>query len=329
MPVRSHLRLGTLLVLVGMGAGCRHAPPVPESLEPVAPPVVVAPAPAPTCQAIQTADCGPSGNCRDLQVFGAACFRAILPGESLIEIARQYDLGFNEIEAANPGLDAYVPTPGASVTIPTAWIVPRAAGPGKIVVNLSEMRLYQFPGVPGPPMTFPVGVGSEGWRTPVGTFSVVRKQVNPPWYPPASIRREEPDLPAMVPPGPDNPLGTHALRLSRGSILIHGTDTPFAVGRKASHGCLRLYPEDIPILYERVPVGTTVTIVREPVKVGLRDGRVFVEVHQDEDARIDYRAEATRLLKKRKLLGSVDADKLDAAVRGLAGVPVDVSADRT
>jgi L,D-transpeptidase ErfK/SrfK len=133
----------------------------------------------------------------------------------------------------------------------------------------------------------------------------------------------------MVPPGPDNPLGTHALRLSRGSILIHGTDTPFAVGRKASHGCLRLYPEDIPILYERVPVGTTVTIVREPVKVGLREGRVFVEVHQDEDARIDYRAEATRLLKKRKLLGSVDADKLDAAVRGLAGFPVDVSADRT
>ena len=141
------------------------------------------------------------------------------------------------------------------------------------------MRLYQFPRAAGAPMMFPVGVGSEGWTTPVGTFSVIQKQVNPRWYPPASIRREEPDLPAMVPPGPDNPLGTHALRLSKGSILIHGTDKPFGVGRKASHGCLRLYPEDIPLLFERVPVGTQVTIVREPVKVGVRAGRVYVEVH--------------------------------------------------
>ena len=260
--------------------------------------------------------------------MGAACFRFVATGESLIEMARQYDLGWNEIEEANPGLDAFVPTPGATVTIPTAWILPRAARPGTLLVNLSEMRLYQFPRT-GPPMTFPVGVGSEGWTTPVGTFTVIQKQVNPPWYPPASIRKEEPDLPAMVPPGPDNPLGTHALRLSRGSILIHGTDTPFAVGRKASHGCLRLYPEDIPILYERVPVGTRVTIVREPVKVGVRAGRVYVEVHVDDDAKIDNLAEAKRLLRKRGLLGSIDAQKLGAAVRESRGVPVDVSVDRS
>lgn len=284
--------------------------------------------PEPTCQAIQVADCGPSGDCSQVEVIGAACYRFVAPGESLIEMARQYDLGFNEIEEANPGLDAFVPTPGATVTIPTAWILPRAAKPGTLLVNLSEMRLYQVPRA-GPPMTFPVGVGSEGWTTPVGSFTVIQKQVNPPWHPPASIRREEPDLPAMVPPGPDNPLGTHAIRLSKGSILIHGTDTPFAVGRKASHGCLRLYPEDIPILYERVPVGTRVTIVREPVKVGVRAGRVYVEVHVDDDAKIDNLAEARRLLKKRGLLGSSDSRKLGAAVRESRGVPVDVTVDRS
>ena len=284
---------------------------------------------APTCQAIQAADCGPSGDCSKVEVIGDVCFRAVLPDESLIEMARQYDLGFNEIEAANPGLDAFVPTVGATVAIPTAWILPRTRKPGTLVVNLSEMRLYQFPRVPGAPMMFPVGVGSEGWTTPLGSFSVIQKQVNPPWYPPASIRREEPDLPAMVPPGPDNPLGTHALRLSRGSILIHGTDKPFGLGRKASHGCLRLYPEDIPILFERVPVGTQVTIVREPVKVGVRAGRVYVEIHADEDSRLDPLAEANRLLTKRGLLGSADAQKLDAAVKEARGFPVDVSIDRS
>jgi L,D-transpeptidase ErfK/SrfK len=196
-----------------------------------------------------------------------------------------------------------------------------------VVVNLSEMRLYVSPISPGAPMTFPVGVGSDGWRTPLGSFDVIQKQTNPRWYPTASIRRENPDLPAVVPPGPDNPLGTHALRLSKGSILIHGTDTPFAVGRKASHGCLRLYPEDIPHLYERVAVGTRVVIVREPVKVGLRRGRVYVEAHADDDVRVDYLAEARRLLARRGLLERVDARKLDAAVRELRGIPMDVSAD--
>jgi L,D-transpeptidase ErfK/SrfK len=243
-------------------------------------------------------------------------------------MARDYDVGFNEIEAANPGLDAFVPRVGAEIVIPTLWIVPRAAAPGRIVINLSEMRLYRFPARPGPVTTFPVGIGTEGWSTPVGTFKVVQKQVNPPWYPPASIRREEPDLPAMVPPGPDNPLGTHAIRLDRGSILIHGTDKPFGVGRRASHGCLRLYPEDIPILFDQVTVGTEVRIVREPVKVGVRGGRVLVEVHVDEDAKVDPAAEARRLLAKRKLTGLVEPERLDEAIREARGYPVDVTADR-
>src|SRR5512137_288527 len=324
MTARPRPPSGAWLLLGALGAGCAMAPPLPEPKEP-APPVAV----SPPCPIVQAAACETPSACKEVEVIGTVCQRVILPGDSLIEMARQYDLGFNEIEAANPGLDAFVPTVGATVTIPTAWILPRTRKPGTLVVNLSEMRLYQFPRGPGAPMMFPGGVECEGWAAPLGSFSVIQKQVNPPWYPPASIRREEPDLPAMVPPGPDNPLGTHALRLSRGSILIHGTDKPFGVGRKASHGCLRLYPEDIPILFERVPVGTQVTIVREPVKVGVRAGRVYVEIHADEDSRLDPLAEAKRLLTKRGLLGSADGQKLDAAAKEARGFPVDVSIDRS
>ena len=325
MRVWSRLRLWTFAGVASLGVGCGHAPPVTAGKEPVAAAVAAA---EPTCEVTRSPDCRPFGDCGESEVIGAVCSRTVRDGESLIELARAYNLGFNAMAAANPDLDPFVPGAGATVTIPTAWIVPRAAAPGTVVVNLSDMRLYLFPASPGAPMSFPVGIGSEGWTTPVGTFTVVQKQANPAWYPTPSIRRENPDLPAMVPPGPDNPLGTHALRLSKGAILIHGTDTPFGVGRRASHGCLRLYPEDIPHLYERVPVGTRVAIVREPVKVGLREGRVYVEAHPDDSARVDYAAEARRLLSRRGLLDRVEARKLDAAVRERRGIPVDVSAEQ-
>ena len=260
------------------------------------------------------------------EVLGVLGTRTVQQGESLIEIAREHNVGFNAIASANPGLDAFVPTPGAVLTIPTEWILPGSATPGALVVNLSEMRLYLFPKV-GAPLTFPVGVGMDEWKTPLGTFTVVSKIVNPAWYPPLSIRRENPDLPARVPPGPDNPLGTHALRLSEGSILIHGTDEPYGVGRKASHGCIRLYPEDIPRLYDLVSLRTRVTMVREPVKVGLRAGRILVEVHEDRDARVDLRGEAARLLAERGLAAHVDVGRLRAALEERRGVPVDVSLD--
>jgi L,D-transpeptidase ErfK/SrfK len=261
------------------------------------------------------------------EVVGVVGIRTVRHGDSLIEIAREQNIGFNAIAAANPGLDAFVPTPGAELVIPTSWIVPRAAAPGAIVVNLSEMRLFLFPRGRGVPTAYPVGVGMEGWHTPLGTFTVVGKTANPTWYPPASIRRENPELPAKVPPGPDNPLGTHALRLSIGSILIHGTDQPYGVGRKASHGCIRLYPEDIPRLYEQVALKTRVITVREPVKVGVRRGRVFVEAHDDPDARVDPAAEAARLLAARGLSTSVDSGKLAAALEERRGFPVDVTLD--
>lgn len=258
-------------------------------------------------------------------LVGSTGHETVAQGDSLIEMARRHGLGFAEITAANPALDPFAPRKGARVLLPTAWIVPPLA-PGTLVVNLSEMRLYYLMEEHGTRMlvTFPVGIGLPGANTPTGRYRVVAKETDPTWYVPPSVRRDEPDLPASIPPGPDNPLGTHALRLSRRNILIHGTNEPYGVGRRVSHGCIRLYPEDIPVLYRLVRVGTPVEVIRQPVKVGLSGGRVFVEVHPDGDARTDLLKVATRLLARRRLLGHVDAGRLVAAIRERSGAPVDV-----
>ena len=259
-------------------------------------------------------------------VLGEVRIEQASKGDSLIEMARAFDLGFGEIAAANPDLDPFVSPQGARIVIPTAWVVPELV-PGEVLVNLSEMRLYLLVGedVGTSLITFPVGIGVEGAATPLGTYRVVGKELNPAWHVPSSVRKEEPDLPAVVPPGPENPLGSHALRLSGGGILIHGTNKPWGVGRRVSHGCIRLYPEDIPVLYQLIPVGARVRIVREPVKVGTSAGRVYVEVHDDPDASADLLAEATRLLERRELIDRVDRPKLESAVREHTGAPVDVT----
>jgi L,D-transpeptidase ErfK/SrfK len=262
------------------------------------------------------------------ELIGAPGVHLIAPGESLIEIARLYDIGFNEIAAANPNLDPYIPTAGAIALVPTAWILPRAAAPGTVVVNLSEMRLYYIPGAGRPPITFPVGVAVEPHATPLGVLRIIEKSVAPTWYPTPAILEEDPTLPAVVPPGPENPLGSHALRLSSRTILIHGTNRPFGVGRKVSHGCIRLYPDDIRRLFRLVEIGTPVAIVREPVKVGLRQGRIYVEIHEDESVAVDPVREAVRLIAERGVLRDVDPRKLAGAIRASRGIPVNITAVR-
>ena len=204
---------------------------------------------------------------RNNNVIGVLRTYTIKGDESLIEIARKFGIGYNEIVEANPKLDPFVPGKGKTVRISTQWILPDMPSYDGIVINLSEMRLYYF--TKDKVMTYAIGIGDQGKDTPVGSFKIVDKLVNPPWVVPASIRKERPELPAVVPAGPDNPLGSHAMRLSRPSILIHGTNKPYAVGRKASHGCIRMYPEDIPTLFQVVPNQTKVTIIRQPVKAGI------------------------------------------------------------
>lgn len=259
------------------------------------------------------------------EVVGQNSLQEVRGGESLMEVARTHDLGFNEIAAANPGLDPFVPPAGSPLAIPGVHVVPAAVAPGRLVVNLSELRLYFVP-AGGTPLvaSFPVGTGSEGKETPLGVYRVKDKRANPAWHVPLSIRREQPRLPAVVPPGPDNPLGSHALRLTDDGLMIHGTNRPWGVGRAVSHGCIRLYPEDIPVLFRLVSLGTPVAVVREPVKVGDRDGRLLIEVHRDDGAGIDYAAEATRLIVARGALGRVNVTHLFRALAEKRGVPVDI-----
>lgn len=245
--------------------------------------------------------------------------------DSLPEIARRYDVGFDAMTAANPGVDPFVPEPRRRIVIPTRWILPDVALRRGLVINLAEMRLYRFPGRGSRTVTtFPVGIGDEGSETPVGTFRVIEKIVHPAWHVPESIRKAEPGLPAVVPPGPDNPMGSRALRLSLGTILIHGTNRPWGIGTRDSHGCIRLYEEDIVRLFRSVDRGTPVTIVNQPVKAAARAGRVYVQVHDYGDG-ADLYAPALRVLDAKGLAGRVDLRKLAEAVRERSGLLVDIS----
>jgi L,D-transpeptidase ErfK/SrfK len=196
----------------------------------------------------------------------------------LLDVARANDLGFVQLMAANPGVDPWLPGKGTRITLPTRYILPDAPRKG-IVVNLAEWRLFYFPPGGGRVETYPIGVGAIGDTTPLGVTSIVRKEANPTWYPPPSIRISEPDLPAAFPPGPDNPLGAFALHLGWPDYLIHGTNKPDGVGRNVSHGCIRLYAEDIARLFHEVRVGTPVRVVRQAVEAAWIGNILFVEVH--------------------------------------------------
>ena len=255
---------------------------------------------------------------------GSVCQVTIMRGDSLVELARTYDIGFNEMVAANPDVDPFIPAEGTTVIIPAAWLLPDVPENEGIVINLAEMRLYLFRSRNSSTIeTFPIGIGDEGWDTPIGSYRIIEKIENPPWHVPESIRALEPELPKVVPPGPDNPLGTHALRLSIGTVLIHGTNRPFGIGRKVSHGCIHLYPEDIKILFRRVKPGTRVTIIRQQVKAALVNGRVLVEVHVD--GKEDLEREALELLERKGLTTKVDLAALQAAVQAGSGMPTDVT----
>lgn len=206
--------------------------------------------------------------------------------DTLVDLARVLDLGYNEIRGANPHVDAWLPGEGTKVTIPSLYILPPAPREG-IVVNLAEMRLYYYPkpgvGIPPSVVTHPVGIGRDDWPSPTGPSKIIQKIAQPAWYPPESIRREHAangdPLPRVVPPGPDNPLGEYALRLDFGDYLLHGTNKAYGVGMQVSHGCIRLYPTAIESLFGQVPNGTRVELINQPYKAGIRDGLLYVEVH--------------------------------------------------
>lgn len=207
----------------------------------------------------------------------------VRPDDTLVDIARAERLGFVEVKAANPEVDVWLPQAGQEILLPTHRLLPDAPRKG-IVINICEMCLYYYPQEGALPLTFALGVGREGRRTPLGSTTIVRKAEHPTWYPPPSIRAEKPELPSVVPPGPDNPLGTRALYLGWPAYLIHGTSMPLGVGRRVSAGCIRMYNEDVEHLYPLAPVGTPVTVVDQEVKLAwLEDGELYLEVSPSQE----------------------------------------------
>lgn len=199
--------------------------------------------------------------------------------DTFLDISRHYDLGYVELRAANPDIDPWAPGPGQTVVIPTQNLLPRARQEG-IVVNLGEMRLYYFrDGAGKPPLTYPLGIGSEGLDTPTGETSIIRKVAGPEWHPTDRMKKLKPWLPDTVGAGPSNPLGTHAMYLGWPTFLIHGSNKPWGIGRRVSSGCMRMFPEDIVTVFGMVPVGTKVTVVDQPILVGWLSDGLYLEAN--------------------------------------------------
>jgi L,D-transpeptidase ErfK/SrfK len=224
--------------------------------------------------------------------------------DTFAAIGHDEALGYLELVKANPGVDPWLPGDGTTITLPRMYVLPDARREG-IVINLAEYRLYYFTddGV----QVYPVGIGREENPSPLTNAEVTMLLESPAWYPPASIRASYEArgeyLPRMIPPGPDNPLGTHALMLSEKGYLIHGTNKRFGIGLPVSAGCFRMYNEDISRFVYQVQKGTSVQIIREPVKLGLSGGEVWLEVHRPHE---DYSPE------DREQLWRVTLEKLEA-----------------
>lgn len=274
--------------------------------------------------------------------IGEIAYTQAFQEDTLLDVARRFSLGQDEIVLANPTVDRWMPRGGTQVLLPKLFILPNVPRTG-VVLNIPEMRLYYFrsQGKKAPPtevVTYPVSIGRMDWKTPRGTTSVLQKQVDPAWHPPETIKKEHAAdgdiLPDVVPPGPNNPLGKYAMKLGIPGYLIHGTgiDKEFGIGMRVTHGCVRMYPEDIAQLFPLVPVGAPVHITNEPVKIGWHAQGLYIEVHPPlEEDNMGYEqllAMAMDLLQKKFSKSSaptLDPQALKAALQTPSGVPVLIS----
>ncbi len=257
--------------------------------------------------------------------------------DTFVHLARDYGLGYVEMRAANPGIDPWIPGSGRDLVLPTRHLLPDAPREG-IVINLPEMRLYAFINGSDAPESYPLGIGREGLETPVGTTTIVRKTEGPTWRPTERMRREDPELPAVVGPGPENPMGTHALYLGWPLYAIHGTNRPFGIGRRVSSGCIRLYPEDIRELFAKIPIGTKVTVVDQPIKLAWIENNLYLEAHPSVEQSMameqDGFLETPQLSEKEltsiiKMAGAheerLDWDEIRRAVKERKGYPIKIA----
>jgi L,D-transpeptidase ErfK/SrfK len=289
--------------LVGAPWSTRNKPPPT--------PAVAAPAPAPALPPPQESSRFELADAQQ-NVIGDLQETTVGKDDTLTDIARRFNLGYEELLRANPGVDPWLPGVGRTIVLPTRFVLPDAPHDG-LVINIAAMRLYYFP----PPQpgetqvvyTHPIGIGKVGWSTPEGTTKIVRRQKDPTWHPPVSVIKEHKengdDLPAAVGPGPDNPLGNRAFYLTWPGYLIHGTNKPAGVGLRSSHGCIRLFPEDIDELFDKVPIGTKVHVVNQPYVFGWDNGQLVMQSFGSlEDDRRDWQ-KAQQALLSRSLSKSV------------------------
>ena len=245
--------------------------------------------------------------------------------DTLLDVARDNDLGFNEMEILYPELDPWVPPAGTRLIIPTQWILPTTNKFG-IVINIAEMRLFYFLKPIGLVRTYPIGIGDEGWFSPLGSFHVAQKRKHPAWHIPQSL--QEKYQMKVMPAGPENPLGDYWLGLSVSGYGIHGTNFPWAIGRLVTHGCIRLYPEDIEKLFSMISIKTPVEMIYEPVKIGFKQGRIYSEVHPDIYGKFPDLVEyGLAKVRGKKWEDLVDLDLFSLSLKEAKGIPVDITKD--
>jgi L,D-transpeptidase ErfK/SrfK len=277
-------RLGGGILLGGVLAACSliNGPWTKHEAPPAPPPAPAPEAPKNPPTATHKFQFDPTKD----DVVGYVQTTTATADDTLPDIARRFDLGYEEVVRANPGVDPWLPGAGRTIILPTQFILPEAPREG-IVINVAAMRFYYFP--PHKPgelqtvYTHPVGIGKIGWNTPEGTTKVIAKEKDPVWRVPDSVRKEHlengEELPAVVPPGPDNPLGNRKFTLAWPTYLIHGTNKAYGVGMRSSHGCMRLYPEDVEPIYDMVPIGTKVTVVNQPFLFGWHETAMYFQAY--------------------------------------------------
>ncbi len=333
------LRIGLTSTLIlgvaGVLSGCAHRPkpgPLPDQAfeEPItapAPEKVRKPALTHLESHVFTVSAADS-------VVGSLGKIELREGDTLSNVARHFGLGYDEITAANSSLDPWVIQDRTVAWLPAQFILPKAARRG-IVINLAAMRLFHFPAADGGAkvVTYPVGIGKEGRSTPTGTMAIAQKKKDPTWRPTPNIlsdhlKRGDP-LPAVVPPGPDNPLGQYAMYLTTPRYLIHGTNKPYSIGLRASNGCIRLYPENVEKLFPAVAVREPVTIVNQPYLIGSKDGVLYLQAYQPHEevnasaAKQRVRADLKTLEQEGKHL---DWPKINQILAEEHGIPMPISA---
>lgn len=297
----SRRRLLLALVCGLAGAGCSLFRPVPAPPPPAV--KVEAPPPAPELpKPVATHKFEIEAKSGD--VVGYVQKTIIGKEDTLPDIARRFDVGYEELVLANPGVDPWLPGVGREVVVPTQFVLPAAPRQG-VVINVAAMRVFYYAphkkGEPQTVYTHPLGIGRVGWKTPEGTTKIVSREKDPVWVVPKSVRDEHAadgdPLPDKVPAGPDNPLGQYAFHLGWPSYLIHGTNKPYGVGMRVSHGCMRLYPEDIAVFFDLIPIGTKVTVVNQPYLFGWRNGTLYLQAYavMEDDSR-DWSKNRKRLL---------------------------------